>query len=214
VNTTPLARFGRHAFGVAAAAVVLSAGVAGCSSGSDSPKSPGSSQPAASQAAAKSNKPFGTKSVPTRLTIPRLKVNAPVQQVGLAPDGTVQTPALDDPDMTGWYKNGPTPGQLGPAVILGHIDTAKTGPAVFFKLRQLKPGDSVTVKRTDGSSATFAVQRQLDVSKKQFPTKKVYGDISYAGLRLITCGGKFDRAKGSYENNTIVFAKLTSTTAA
>lgn len=214
MNTTPRARFGRHAIGVAAAAVVLTAGVAGCSSGSDKPSAPASSQPAASQAAAKSAKPFKGKSMPVRLTIPRLKVNAPVEAVGLAPDGTVQTPALDETNMTGWYKNGPTPGQVGPAVILGHVDTAKTGPSVFFKLRQLKAGDSVSVKRKDGSTATFAVQKLQDVSKKQFPTKKVYGDLSYSGLRLITCGGAFDKAKGSYENNIIVFAKLTSTTAA
>lgn len=209
---TPLARFGRHATGVAAAAVVLSAGLAGCGSGSETPKAQGgaSSQPAASQAAV-SSKPFTKRSVPTRVRVPRLKVDAPVEQVGLAPDGTVQTPALDEPNMTGWYKHGPTPGQKGPAVILGHVDTAKTGPAVFYKLRSLKAGDKVTVQRKDGSSADFSVQRLKDVSKQKFPTKQVYGDISYAGLRLITCGGAFDKAKGSYEDNIIVFAKLTST---
>lgn len=209
---TPYGRLGRHAFGVAAAAVVLSAGLAGCGSDSDAPKASGGdpATPAATQAATV-NKPFTTKSVPTRIAVPRLKVNAPVEEVGLAKDGTVQTPTLDEPNLTGWYKYGPTPGQKGPAVILGHVDTAKTGPAVFYKLRNLKTGDKVTVTRKDGSAADFAVQKLLDVSKQKFPSKKVYGDISYAGLRLITCGGAFDRSKGSYEDNTIVFAKLTGT---
>ena len=208
---SPLARFGRHAIGVAAAAVVLSAGLSGCGSGSDTPNAASSSQPAASQAAATSDKPFGNRSVPIKLQIPKLKVNAPVETVGLAPDGTVQTPALDDPNMTGWYKHGPTPGQKGPAVILGHVDTAKTGPAVFYKIRSLKTGDKITVQRKDGSSADFTVQKSKDVSKQQFPTKQVYGDIPYAGLRLITCGGAFDKSKGSYEDNIIVFAKLSAT---
>ena len=209
---SPHARLGRHAIGVAAAAVVLSAGLAGCGSDSDSPKGQGGdpAQPTAKQAATV-NKPFTNKSVPTRLAVPRLKINAPVEEVGLAKDGTVQTPTLDEPNLTGWYKYGPTPGQKGPAVILGHVDTAKTGPAVFYKLRQLKAGDKVTVTRKDGSSADFSVQKLKDVSKQQFPSKQVYGDISYAGLRLITCGGAFDKSKGSYEDNTIVFAKLTGT---
>lgn len=208
---TPLARFGRHAIGVAAAAVVLSAGLSGCGSDSDPQKAPASSQPPASHAAATSDKPFGNRSVPTKLSIPTLKVNAPVEQVGLADDGTVQTPALDEPNMTGWYKHGPTPGQKGPAVILGHVDSAKNGPAVFYKLRSLKQGDKLTVQRKDGSSADFTVQKSKDVSKQQFPTKQVYGDIPYAGLRLITCGGAFDKSKGSYEDNIIVFAKLSAT---
>lgn len=210
---TPLARFGRHAIGVAAVAVVLSAGLSGCGSDSDTPKaaSSSSSQPAASQAAATNDKPFGNRSVPTKVSIPKLTVNAPVEQVGLADDGTVQTPALDEPNMTGWYKHGPTPGQKGPAVILGHVDSAKNGPAVFYKLRSLKKGDKITVQRKDGSSADFTVQKSKDVSKRQFPTKQVYGDIPYAGLRLITCGGAFDKSKGSYEDNIIVFAKLSGT---
>lgn len=207
---THYARSGRHAFGVAAAAVILSAGLAGCS-GSDS-KSPGGdpNRPAAKQVAT-SNKPFTDRSIPVKIAVPRLKVNAPVEEEGLAKDGTVETPSLDDPGTTGWYKYGPTPGQKGPAVILGHIDTAKTGPAVFFKLKSLKKGDKVTVTRKDGSQADFAVQRMRDVSKQKFPSKEVYGDIPYAGLRLITCGGAFDRSKGSYVDNTIVFAKLTGT---
>lgn len=213
---THYARFGRHAFGVAAAAVVLSAGLAGCG-GSDTPKNTGGdTKPAAAptSSAKTVDKPFTYKSVPTRVAVPRLKINAPVEEVGLAKDGSVQTPTLDEPQLTGWYNRGPTPGQLGPAVILGHIDTAKTGPAVFFKLKDLKPGDKVTVTRKDGSQADFKVQKLKDVSKEQFPSQEVYGDLTYAGLRLITCGGAFDKSKGSYEDNTIVFAKLTGTRAA
>lgn len=212
---TQHARLGRHAIGVAAAAVVLSAGLAGCG-GSDTPKNTGGGNPAAapSSAAKTVDKPFTYKSVPTRVSVPRLKVNAQVEAVGLGKDGSVETPSLDTPQLTGWYDKGPTPGQMGPAVILGHIDTAKTGPAVFFKLKNLKPGDKVTVTRKDGSQADFKVQKLEDVSKEQFPSQQVYGDLKYAGLRLITCGGAFNRSLGSYEDNTIVFAKLTGTRAA
>jgi len=210
-------RPGRHAFGVAAAVVLLSAGLTGCG-GSDAPKNTGggdkAAAPAPSSTAKTVNKPFTDKVVPTRVAVPRLKINAPVEEVGLSKDGSVETPTLDEPQMTGWYNRGPTPGQKGPAVILGHIDTAKTGPAVFYKLKDLKAGDKVTVTRKDGSQADFTVQKLEDVSKEQFPSQKVYGDLTYSGLRLITCGGAFDKSKGSYEDNTIVFAKLAGTRAA
>lgn len=212
---TRQSRFGRHALSVAAGAAIASTVLAGCGGSDTGPQQdPPSSASAQSQAAQHSGKPLTGKSTPTRVQIPKLKVDASVEKVGLAEDGTVETPALNEPNMTGWYKNGPTPGEKGPSVILGHVDTAKNGPSVFFKLRRMKTGDKITVKREDGSSATFAVRKKQDVSKQTFPTKKVYGDISFAGLRLITCGGKFDQQKKSYEDNLIVYAKLVSTTKA
>lgn len=113
----------------------------------------------------------------------------------------------------GWYVGAPTPGQLGPAVILGHIDSYR-GPAVFFRLAALRPGDQITVNRADRTDAVFSVDAIRQYPKNHFPTKDVYGDIGYAGLRLISCGGQFDKAARSYDDNIVVFAHLTAHSAA
>jgi sortase (surface protein transpeptidase) len=147
------------------------------------------------------------KSVPTRVRIPKIRVNAPVRPVGLDTDGFVQVPPLKRPNLTAWYRLGPTPGQLGPAVILGHVNT-KAGPAVFARLPTLAKGDAVEVDRADGSVAAFTVDRVEWVRKRSFPTARVYGNIRTAGLRLITCGGTFDPKAGSYNDNIIVYATL------
>jgi sortase (surface protein transpeptidase) len=133
-----------------------------------------------------------------------------VTRVGLNPDGTVEVPPLDRADETGWYANGPTPGELGPAVVLGHVDS-RTGPAVFFRLRELRAGDTVDIARRDGSTATFRVTAVERVPKSDFPAERVYGDLDHAGLRLITCGGSFDPSRASYIDNVIVYAVLTGT---
>jgi sortase (surface protein transpeptidase) len=134
-------------------------------------------------------------------------VRAPVRRVGLNPDGSVEVPSLDHADETGWFEHGPTPGEIGPAVILGHVDT-RTGPAVFAGLKRLRPGDSIKVARADGSVAVFRTTSVEEVPKDQFPTERVYGDIGHAGLRLVTCGGRFDTARSSYVNNVVVYAEL------
>jgi hypothetical protein len=133
-------------------------------------------------------------------------VRAKVAPVGLNPDGTVETPPLDGADDTGWYREGPTPGELGPAVILGHVD-ANRRPAVFFRLRELERGDVIQVRRADGRTAEFRVTRVDHVPKAQFPTEQVYGDINHAGLRLITCGGSFDKQRSSYADNVVVLRR-------
>ena len=106
----------------------------------------------------------------------------------------------------GWYTGAPTPGERGPAIIAGHVDW--TGPAVFYRLRDLVPDDEVTVARADGSQAVFRVTEVKKFPKAQFPTALVYGNIDVAGLRLITCGGVFNHASGHYEDNIVVFAEL------
>jgi LPXTG-site transpeptidase (sortase) family protein len=153
--------------------------------------------------------PILQASVPTRLGIPALGVSSPLVRLGLNPDGTVQVPDLDDPDSkAGWYENSPTPGTAGPSVILGHVDSAKYGPGVFYRLGDLRPGDEVDVTRADGTVAVFRVRDVRSFSKDQFPTLQVYGNIDHAGLRLITCGGQFDYDKHSYESNIVAFARL------
>lgn len=150
-------------------------------------------------------------SQPVSMSIPSLGVKSSLITLGLNPDGTVQVPDLNDPDSkAGWYKNSPTPGSVGPAIILGHIDSKKYGPGVFYNLGNLKPGQEVDITRKDGTVAVFKIDGVRSYPKDSFPTKDVYGNIDHAGLRLITCGGTFDVDKGSYENNIVAYASLTS----
>jgi len=156
--------------------------------------------------------PSRPASPPLRLTVPAIGIDSPLVDLGRNPDGTVEVPSLDDPDARpGWYRDSPPPGAIGPAIILGHVDSRRFGPGVFYHLAELQPGDTVDVARADGTVARFAVDEVRQVAKRDFPTLEVYGNLDHAGLRLITCGGEFDPAAGSYESNIIVFASLTGT---
>jgi sortase (surface protein transpeptidase) len=140
---------------------------------------------------------------PIRLRIPAAGVDTPLVQLHRAADGTVEVPS--DFGVAGWFADGPRPGQPGPAVILGHVDS-RAGPAVFFRLVQLKQAAEVMVDRADGSTAVFRVSGTQRVAKVQFPTTDVYGPTLEPSLRLVTCGGSFDRAARSYRDNVIVSA--------
>lgn len=159
------------------------------------------------QAQAKAQAKALARSVPVRVVIPAIGVNAPVTQVGLGKDRTVQTPPLQDHNLAGWYKYSVTPGQAGSAVIVGHVDSA-TGPSVFYRLKDLRRGDVVRVSLADGRLAVFAVDGVQVASKTAFPTQAVYGNTSYSSLRLVTCGGPFDDATGHYLDNIVVYAHL------
>ncbi|WP_249044436.1 class F sortase [Crossiella equi] len=147
------------------------------------------------------------KSDPVSVEIPKIGAKSSLTKLGLNKDGTVQVPPVSQPMQAGWYSKGPTPGEKGPAVLLGHVDGAKK-PGIFFKLKELVPGDEVLVKRADGSTAKFVVTKSERVPKTDFPTDDVYGQTDGPELRLITCGGSFDKSAGSYRDNTIVFASL------
>ena len=147
----------------------------------------------------------GSTPAPTRLAIPALRIDTPVVRLGLNPDNTIEVPT--DPAEAGWYRNGPAPGEQGPAVILGHLDSA-TGPAVFYHLAALRQGSKVVVTREDGSTATFEVQRVASFPVDQFPTAEVYGATTDPELRLITCGGQYSLVQRRYLENTVVFAVL------
>lgn len=151
--------------------------------------------------------PMGA-ATPVRLQIPVIGVDSDLMDLALQTDGTLEVPPTGFP--AGWYTGAPTPGELGPAIIAGHVDWGGE-PGVFFHLRDLAPGDEVTVTRQDGSTALFRVDRVERFTKEQFPTELVYADLDHAGLRLITCGGDFDRAARSYEDNLVVFASLVET---
>jgi Sortase domain len=149
-------------------------------------------------------------STPTRLSIPAIGVTSELRPLGLNPDRTVQVPPLGRDSYAGWYKYSPSPGQLGPSVILGHIDSARNGPGVFFKLGALRPRDTVTVTRADHTVAVFRVERVVEYAKAHFPTAEVYGNTDRAALRLITCGGRFDPSALSYQDNIVAYASLVS----
>jgi sortase (surface protein transpeptidase) len=151
------------------------------------------------------------RSVPTKITIPAIGVDSPLLHLGLNADGTIQVPSLvTSADLAAWYKYSVTPGQNGTSVIEGHVDDLQ-GPAVFFRLGALRPGDSIDVTLADGVTAVFRVTGVREFSKAHFPARTVYGQERYPALRLITCGGDFDYATGHYLSSTVVFASLSST---
>ena len=142
-------------------------------------------------------------SPPVRVEIPAIGVSSPLVRLGLEPDGTMQVPG--DFQVAGWFTDGVQPGQLGPAVIAGHVDS-KTGPAVFYRLRDLRPGDEIRVARADRRVVRFRVESLASYPKQSLPDDEVYGATTAPVLRLITCAGTFDRAQGSYRDNLVVSA--------
>lgn len=148
-------------------------------------------------------------SPPSRVRIPSIGVESPVNEVGLNPDRSMEVPAPGpDYDQAAWYRGSVTPGEIGPSVIIGHVDSAKDGPSVFYRLGDLRPGAAFTVNREDGKELTFRVDSVRSYSKSEFPTRTVYGGTTRPEVRLITCGGDFDSDAGSYRDNTVVFAHL------
>ena len=174
------------------------------------PASP-TEQPAAPTESAPAEPPAEPVAEPVSVGIPSIDVTSDLLRLDLNDDGTVEVPPLGPDDKAGWYQRGPAPGAVGPAVILGHVDSAEHGPGIFFDLGALEPGAEVTVTRADGTVAVFAVDRVEVHPKDEFPTIDVYGNTDDSQLRLITCGGDFDSAERSYEDNVIAFATLTGT---
>lgn len=175
---------------------------------------PASNTPSnASSSVAAEDKPKGPilpRSIPTHLSIPAIGVNSSLLKLGLNSDHTVQVPPLDAASKAGWYRYSPSPGQLGPSILLGHIDSAQSGPGVFFKLGALRKGNTVSVRRADNVVAVFRVDAVAEYPKNRFPTLTVYGNTDHAALRLITCGGKFNFSAHSYVDNIVAYASLVS----
>ena len=149
------------------------------------------------------------RSVPVRLRVPAIGVDTPLLRLGLAADGTVRVPPITAHDRAGWYRHSPTPGQVGPSVILGHVTVGAYGDGVFRRLAEVRRGDEVVARLENGRSAVFTVGEVRTVAKSAFPTQDVYGDVDRPELRLITCGGP--RSGHGYLDNVIVFAALTGT---
>ncbi|TDC91821.1 class F sortase [Saccharopolyspora aridisoli] len=146
---------------------------------------------------------------PVELHIPAIEATSTLVPLGLNADDTVEVPPVETPMQAGWYRFGPTPGQLGPAVILGHVDGGGHD-GIFARLHEVEPEDEVIVTRRDGRTATFTVTRVAQVPKTEFPVQEVYGNSNAAELRLITCGGSFDPERDSYRDNIIAYAALTA----
>ncbi|MBV6701042.1 class F sortase [Kitasatospora aureofaciens] len=147
-------------------------------------------------------------SVPTRIRIPAIKVDAPMVGLGLGTSRQLATPPMEQRNLAGWYRDGPAPGAAGNAITIGHADN-RSGPAVFYRLGLLRPGNTVEVTRKDRRTAVFTVDSVRVFLKKDFPDALVYGATDQAELRVITCGGRFDKHTG-YESNTVVFAHLSA----
>ena len=199
-----------------ALAVALAAAMAGCGSGGDSEALelvPARERPTVTMTATATPTPtptptpkpkvFRRVAPPTRIEIPSIRVDAPLIRLGLDAKGALEVPKRFD--EAGWWTGGPRPGERGPAVIAGHVDS-KTGEAVFYELSRLRKGDVVIVHRRDGTRARFVVQRSERYPKDRFPTARVYGATRRPTLRLITCSGEFDRSTGHYLDNTVVYA--------
>lgn len=192
---------------------LLVAGVAGSTGPSAEPGTPvqqASSRPAAAAGAGTrvvpqfhSVRTYPGVALPVRLRIPAEGIDTGLERLGLASDGSITAPGRWQ--QAGWYDGGPRPGQNGPAVIVGHVDS-RSGPAVFYRLAALRPGVEVYVDRQDGSTAHFRVTRQQQVPKDRFPADVVYSPTLDVSLLLMTCGGIFDTATGHYRDNIIVFA--------
>jgi sortase (surface protein transpeptidase) len=142
---------------------------------------------------------------PARVRIPAIGVDSAVVTIGVDAAGALVPPATTD--VTGWFSAGPAPGAVGPALLAAHVDS-RAGPGVFFRLVELRPGDEVTVDRTDGTSVMFVVTGTTRVAKTAFPTDLVYSPLPVPAMRLVTCGGSFDHSARSYRDNIVVDAAI------
>lgn len=190
--------FSRRAFTAGALASLLTA-CGGREATAPPPKNPPRPVPV------KGARPLG-RSVPVRLLIPAIGVDTPVIRLGLAADGTVQVPPVTAHDRAGWYRHSPTPGETGPAVLLGHVTVGPYGDGVFRHLARLHRGDRIVARLENGTAAEFAVTSVRTIPKTDFPADDVYGNVDRPELRLITCGGA--RTGDGYADNVIVFAAL------
>jgi sortase (surface protein transpeptidase) len=148
----------------------------------------------------------GSAGRPVSIAIPAVGIDARVVPVGLRADRTMEVPELD---LAGWYEPGPRPGDAGPAVIVGHVDS-RHGPAVFFRLGELRPGDRITIGQQGGAARSFLVERVERSPKEALPVGRIWDRTRQPVLRLITCGGSFDRSTGHYRDNVIVYARTTT----
>jgi LPXTG-site transpeptidase (sortase) family protein len=175
---------------------------------------PSTAQPPPAQPVAVDPEPAGgdavaalPKSDPVSIDIPKIGAHSSLVPLGLNPDNTVEVPPVTTPLQAGWYTYAPTPGETGPAVVLGHVD-GNHQKGIFYRLKELTAGDRVSIARADGTTALFEVTKVHEVPKQEFEKEGVYDDTAGPELRLITCGGVFDRSAHNYVDNIVVYARL------
>jgi hypothetical protein len=193
---------------LAAVSTALVLAVAGCSGAAEPGPNDGPTLSAPLTGGPVQAIPALAPSNPTEIRIDKINATSSLIPLGLNPDRTIAVPPVSEPLQASWYRLGATPGATGPAIILGHINGGGQD-GIFARLHELKPGDQVQVKREDGKTAIFTVTKMEQVAKNAFPTQAVYGDTPDAQLRLITCGGSFNRSARSYVDNIIATAALT-----
>nr|WP_166682500.1 class F sortase [Streptomyces sp. 846.5] len=154
-----------------------------------------------------------SRSTPIQLALPGIRLTAPLLGLGMDGKGQPELPPFSQPRTAGWLRDSATPGEAGTAVLVGHVDT-RTGPAVFWNLSAVKPGAPVEVARLDGSTALFTVDRVQAYPKASFPSAQVYAPAKDAQLRIITCGGSYDRKHAEYTGNVVLYAHLSGVRAA
>jgi len=191
---------GKQGGRVVAAALLLSLALTGCGSGG------GTTQAAPVPTSVSVTKPYD-KLRPTQVRIPKIGADSSLISVAINKDGQIAVPPATEPLQAAWYRLSPVPGDLGPAIILGHVD-GNHQPGIFYRLKDLAPGDEIHVTRSDGKDVKFVVDHKDQVPKDQFPADAVYGNTDKPQLRLITCGGVFDHAEHSYVDNIVVYANL------
>ncbi|GAA4987786.1 hypothetical protein GCM10023205_68310 [Yinghuangia aomiensis] len=162
----------------------------------------------ADQSAASATGP-DLSAAPVRVRISAIGVDSGLEPLEIGADGQLGTPL--DPDRAGWWADGPNPGSPGASVVVGHLDS-RTGPAVFYRLGSLRPGDRIEVLRADGTTAAFSVSQVHSYAKSDFPSDAVYGASAGPTLRLVTCGGSYDKRRHAYTDNVVVFADPTPPT--
>ncbi|GAB3430581.1 class F sortase [Actinophytocola sediminis] len=195
---------------VAASLCLVVLALAGCSTAETDAEPKTQTQSESQSGSAQSAPASGTldASRPLWIDVPGIGAHSSLVPLGLNDDQTVEVPPVDQPMQAGWYEHSPTPGQLGPSVVLGHVNGGgKDG--IFARLHELEPGAEIKIGREDGQVARFVVERTEQVPKSGFPADEVYGNTTEPQLRLITCGGTFDEAAASYRDNVIAFAVYT-----
>ncbi|MEY2242611.1 class F sortase [Streptomyces sp. SAS_267] len=217
-NPSPERTFRRRATWVvwcAGLAVLVATNVLHRQDQSSGPASPAAAAPAHAHAPVSSASPSNDRPAarhlpraePTRLHIPKISVDAPFTDLSIDATGKLEAPPANDTNMVGWFAKGVSPGEVGTAIIAGHVDT-KTSAAVFAGLGDLKKGDKFSVERSDGRTASFVVDSAETFAKDAFPDDRVYADTPDAEVRLITCAGTYDHAVKDYTDNLVVFAHL------
>jgi sortase (surface protein transpeptidase) len=200
-----LKSWGGRGLVAATLAVVLAACGTTTSPGASAP--PATTESASTVATPAAASTQDGRPTPTNVRIPKIGAESTLVAVGLDNARAIAVPSVDQPMQAAWYKHSQVPGDPGPSILLGHVD-GRQKPGIFYKLHDLKAGDEIFVKRADGKELRFVATRTQQVPKEQLPEEAIFGTTTESELRLITCGGAFDKAVHSYKDNIIVYAKL------